>query len=88
MNIAFCCQPESPNCRPGMTVWPNVSCAAYCRGSSPFSKWAVSTLLPPAVADEVVIALCDTPRFERLYCAAQIVTPSAPLRFQLTRLLG
>jgi len=46
------------------------------------------SLLPPAVADEVVIALCDTPRFERLYCAAQIVTPSAPLRAQLTRLLG
>ncbi|MEZ4618383.1 MAG: hypothetical protein R2867_23110 [Caldilineaceae bacterium] len=89
MNIAFCCQPESPNCRPGMTVWPNVSCAAYCRQVEPFLEVGrFHSLLPPAVADEVVIALCDTPRFERLYCAAQIVTPSAPLRAQLTRLLG
>ena len=46
------------------------------------------SLLPPVVADEMVIALCDAPRFEQLYRAAQIVTPSAALRVQLERLLG
>lgn len=46
------------------------------------------SLLPPAIADDMVITLCDMPRFERLYRAAQIVTPSAPLRAQLTQLLG
>ncbi|MCB0189088.1 MAG: hypothetical protein KDE31_32685, partial [Caldilineaceae bacterium] len=46
------------------------------------------SLLPPAVADAIVIALCDAPRFERFYRTAQIVTPSAQLHAQLTRLLS
>ncbi len=46
------------------------------------------SLLPPALAEEVVIALCDDQRFERLYRAAQIVTPSAALRVRLAGLVG
>ena len=45
------------------------------------------SLLPPAVADEMVIDLCDMPRFEQLYRAAQIITPSAALRNRLAGLL-
>lgn len=46
------------------------------------------SLLPPVVAEEVVIALCDAPRFEQLYRTAQIVTPSAALRIRLAGLVG
>jgi hypothetical protein len=46
------------------------------------------SLLPPVVAEEVVIALCDAPRFARLYRTAQIVTPSAALRVRLVGLVG
>ena len=45
------------------------------------------SLLPPAVADEVVIDLCDMPRFEQLYKASQIIIPSAALRNRLVELL-
>ena len=46
------------------------------------------SLLPPALAEEAVIALCDAPRFERLYRATQVVTPSAALRARLAGLMG
>ncbi len=46
------------------------------------------SLLPPALAEEVVIALCDAPRFAQLYQVAQIITPSAALRARLAGLVG
>ena len=45
------------------------------------------SLLPPELATDTVIALCDLPHFERLYTSSQIVTPPAALRSRLQNLL-
>ncbi len=45
------------------------------------------SLLPPSVAEAVVMARCNLPGFERLYRQARIIEASSGLRAQLERLL-
>lgn len=45
------------------------------------------SFLPQALADRTILALCDLPRFERLYRTATLVTPPAGLRTRLLELV-
>lgn len=44
-------------------------------------------LLPPGLAHENVLEICDVPRFKNLYESVSIVAPSAALKAQLRKLL-
>lgn len=45
------------------------------------------SLLPPALAEKTVLALCDLPRFEQIYRSASLLAPPASLRSRLLELI-